>query len=401
MLVGMGTSWAEKTASGRWQARFRDDDGKRHGAGSFDTKRQAQNAAAVALANHDPSSNPRFADVADEWLATRHGVAKSTRKTNETHLNARILPYFGTTRVQDITPVMMDDFVAHLVNSGYSPNSVGHTMATVKMVMERALRSGHIRFNPARGVKLPSPGRSPDRYITREQYNAIMEALPAHTYSRPFTDILVGTGLRVGELRALHWENVDFGNELIHVTMAFNDSTKQIKDVKNHADRSVPIAPPVRSALLQMKHVGNFPGVPAFGVEYLIKPMPTTGPVFVTRRGTLGSIDVIRREWAAACRVARVDGRSVGPVRLQDLRHTAASWMAQDGISLERVQLFLGHESIKTTQRYARFGAQDWSEAKAILTYRGESVRDFYYDQQDRIARGELSRDSDGNGDDD
>ncbi|WP_027018995.1 tyrosine-type recombinase/integrase [Corynebacterium sputi] len=374
----MATSWAEQTASGKWQARYRTDDGKRHGAGSWATKKQAQDAAAVALAGHDPSDNPAFRDVAADWMKTRGRVAASTRKSNETHLNARLNPRLGDKPVKSITAETMEDFVTDLIEDGYSPNSIGHTMATAKMIFDRAIRRGLISINPAKGIPLPSPGRSPDRYITRDQFNAITRSLPHTGYSRRVAEILVSTGLRLGELRALHWEDVDFSNDLIQVTRAYNESTRQIKDVKNHQNRSVPISPMARTALHEARHEGNYPGTPAVGVEYIDKPLPVSGLIFTSQGNRPFSADVVRREWSASCRLATVNGQPVGSVRLQDLRHTAASWMMQDGISLETVKQFLGHEAIRTTERYARFGAMDWTEAKKILTTREPGLRDAY-----------------------
>lgn len=392
----MASSWAEKTASGTWQARYRTPDGRRRGAGTHPTKRQAERAAAIALHEHNPADNPPISEVAADWLSTREGKrSTSTLKSNRTHLNARILPYWGDKLVQSVKPGDVEDFVSHLVRNNYSPTSVTHTLATLKMIFGRAMKNGYISSNPAIGAELPSPGRSPDRYITRDEYAAISRALPRDSITRAFADVLVGTGMRVGELLGLHWENVDFDNELVQVVMAFNNTTREMKTVKNHLNRGVPISPPVRSAFIEMRARGTYPGELAHGVTYLDRPLPRTGPVFVSKLLGPASVDVIRREWSAACRVAIVDGVPVGHVRLGDLRHTAASWMLQAGISLEQVQVFLGHQSIRTTERYARFGKQDWTEAKRILTYRDESIRDFYYDQQDRINRGELTRDSD------
>lgn len=73
----------------------------------------------------------------------------------------------------------------------------------------------------------------------------------------------------------------------------------------------------------------------------------------------------------AAARVATVgEGsrrRAVGHVRPHDLRHTYASWLVQDGVPIQAVRDLLGHQSLITTQRYAKLGDTQWDAVRSVL----------------------------------
>ncbi|QYN33338.1 tyrosine-type recombinase/integrase [Pseudonocardia sp. DSM 110487] len=60
----------------------------------------------------------------------------------------------------------------------------------------------------------------------------------------------------------------------------------------------------------------------------------------------------------------------IGPLTIHDLRHTYASWLIQDGVSIEQLSGLLGHAQISTTQRYSHLGQTQWSKVRAALDAR-------------------------------
>lgn len=138
------------------------------------------------------------------------------------------------------------------------------------------------------------------------------------------------SGLRMGELRALRWKDVDLGGELITVSRAFSWDVETT--TKTRKVRIVPLARQAKEVLSELRGRDRFAGREDF--------------VFCRPDG--GAIDssAIRNRFVAAQDAAGVRRR-----RFHDLRHTFGSLMIRR-FDLRAVQSMMGHANITTTQRY-------------------------------------------------
>ena len=87
-----------------------------------------------------------------------------------------------------------------------------------------------------------------------------------------------------------------------------------------------------------------------------------TGYVFPSS-GKRGHVVEVKSYWQRICKAAGVEG-----VRFHDLRHTSASWLVARGVGLQVVGRLLGHQSVKTTERYAHLDLRHLREALATST---------------------------------
>lgn len=199
-------------------------------AGSFATKREALarkawvagELAAMRVPDvrllETPSPAETLRAVAERWRASRVDVADGTAATHRVNLN-RLLPRLGDRAVDEVVPSHVAALVAELAAEGLARESIRKTLATLAMVFDYAGRSGEA--NPARDrltVKLPRETKMEPTPPTAEHVLAVHGLLPAR-YRLPLL-VLDATGMRVGELEALTWGDVDEARRRWRVSQA-------------------------------------------------------------------------------------------------------------------------------------------------------------------------------------
>ena len=201
---------------------------KAHSKKGFATKSEAQQYEAMMknkLANPSyvpPTASQRRLTVRDylaEWVE-RHGNANlrpSTKASYQSHIRNHINPYIGDVYLGQLTPGMLDDMFAKLMDKGLSPSSVKYAHRIIGVALEHARKYHYIESNPARDVitKFGKQGKTPDPYTVEE-----MRQLFAHTAGTDWEMLVVLGGLyglRLSEILGLRWRNVDLENKTFGV----------------------------------------------------------------------------------------------------------------------------------------------------------------------------------------
>lgn len=155
-----------------------------------------------------------------------------------------------------------------------------------------------------------------DRYLSRNDAERLIEAAAAHLKAPIRFSLL--TGVRLANCMGLDWSQVDMNGRIL---------TFRVKSPNpGGKPHTIPMSGPL---LVLLANQGP----------------KEHGPVFTFKGRPLANWN---RAWKTAKRNAGIED-----FRWHDLRHTAASWMVNDGVPLDVVQDILGHEDISTTRRYA------------------------------------------------
>ena len=274
-----------------------------------------------------------FSDAAAEWL--RYVEVDRQRKPSTVEgykviVRSQLLPTFGEMPVESITTAMIEGWLASLDGAASS-----RTKALVLLhgILKRAKKVWGLQSNPAAEVEKPPLRRSGEIQVySPEEIWALVRAATSEQDAAIYLTAAF-TGLRLGELLALSWRDVDFTGSVIRVRASY--AAGALTTPKSGKVRSIPMAPDVASALAQLGQREHWTGD-----EDLVFAGPT---------GTYLDGSGLRKRYKAALAAA-----GLRPLRFHDLRHTFGTRMIAKA-DIRRVQEWMGHADIQTTMRYLHY----------------------------------------------
>jgi len=242
------------------------------------------------------------------------------------------VPYFGRLNIMDIRGKHITDFWLTLEKA---PKTVFNIMAALKRLFNDARRDQVVQFTPnfpeeLKASELPEPNW---RWATEEVQEQIFQYLkPNDLY---FILFQACHGTRTGETRALQHQDIDIRNDTVTIRRAFSE--RELKEhTKTKKNRTIPLDPVWKEI-------------------YLSRPRTIDRQRFVfTRNGKPYATKWMWRRWCEACEKAQVPGLTL----YSGTRHSLASQAANRGCSIFLIAKFLGHNDIKTTQRYAHLDTE-------------------------------------------
>jgi integrase len=237
-------------------------------------------------------------------------------------IRLHVLPALRSRKVASIAYADIDRL--HRKLSATAPYQANRLAALLSKMFALAIRWEMRPDNPCKGVERNQEEKR-SRYLSPDELRRLIEALAVHP-SKPVANavrLLLLTGARRGEVLGAEWSQFDL-TEAIWV--------KPSSHTKQKREHRVPLSAPARQLLAEMK-------AEAGDSRYL----------FPARSGSdVGHLTEIKKSWSALCKAAGISG-----VRIHDLRHSYASFLASAGLSLPIIGALLGHSQPSTTARYA------------------------------------------------
>jgi len=285
-----------------------------------------------------------LATVGDDYLAhleADRASKPSTLRDYRSILSHHIVPAFGELAPEALTSEMVDRWQRGLTApDGETPLSARtrtKVLTLLSGIMGYAVERHGLPGNPVESVRKPRsrPAAGIDVLSVEEVHALVRHAADEQDAAVFLTAAL--SGLRMGELIALRWRDVDFDGSSIRVSASFTGG--ELSTPKSHRGRVVPMAPDVARALARLSQRDERTGEDDL--------------VFAGAAGSFMDGSALRRRfWAALGRAG------LRRLRFHDLRHTFGTRCAAAGIDLWRIQHWLGHADGKTTQVYAHWSPQ-------------------------------------------
>lgn len=237
---------------------------------------------------------------------------------------------------QEVTTEYLQAFMDKLVKENYTPKSISRKTNSTKTFFKFLKSQGYTKEDAAAGLLHPKFENKPPRILTKLEYRALRDAARADTRMLAVIELLLQTGVRIGELAKLRVEDVELTNLTVHVP-PFEDTR----------ERTIPLNKPAADAVS----------------KYLeVRPKSQNHALFITKTGRPLLIRNIR---AAIDRYFKIAG--IKEAKVNDLRHTWVAHQLQSGVSLLTVSKLAGHKRLSTTERYLQFIQGQNGEGKVKL----------------------------------
>lgn len=339
---------SRRNPTGLWQATVRTPTGRRTKTDQYKSvvKKWAEDQEARMRRGEwaDPRDGQMTLDAWwRQWCSARD-VELATERREESHWRVHIEPRWGKVRLAQIQAWDVEAWAAQLAKDGVGATTRSQVLRLLRTLLAEAARHRMIPVDPTGGVKIPTPPKHVDRFLTQQEYRRLEACFDDPTLVR----LLTFAGLRWGEAAGLHAHRVDVARAELNVveTLRRDGSIKPVPKSKA-GRRYVPLTPLV--------------------LELLEPRLPESGLVFRSPSG--GPLDYTnwrRREWVPALEKAGLADPQPTP---HDLRHTFGSWLAERGVPPVEIMALMGHSSLRATERYLHSGDGRMQRARAALTW--------------------------------
>ena len=286
--------------------------------------------------------NETTADYMWRWLehAKQHRIREYTASTYEGVLRLHIVPALGDVKVQELRAQHVQSFLDSLSARGLATGTVTRIYSVLRRALEQAYKWGLVVRNVADQIEPPRGKAAKMQALTPDEAARLLAEIKGDRLEAYYT-VALTLGLRRGEALGLRWEDLDFLGARLRISRSLQRVNGQLKvqEVKTAAGyRSIKLPALLLEALMQ-HHSRQVEEREAKGAAW-----QDSGFIFCTNIGTPIEPRNIRRHF-----LLRLEKAGLPPVRVHDMRHTAASLMYAQGIPLEVISEILGHADKRTT----------------------------------------------------
>ena len=255
----------------------------------------------------------------------------------------------GKRKVSDLKTINYQKFFNEL-KKNKSMSTISKLKQMVSTSLNHGVSIGFVKFNYCRGVKLgQDTTETKINALSLKDQVKVFKHLKNHKYELPIK-FSFGTGMRIGELLALKWNDLDKKNHLVSIsrnikkTYVFDDNeNKELKRLiqtpkTKSSIRTIPY-PEELDILLNKWEKEQKEIRLAMGKEYIYEDY-----IFADKNGKPINEKVLPRAFKKILKDLKID-----EIKYHDIRHTYATRLFEKGIAAKTVQVLLGHSDISTT----------------------------------------------------
>lgn len=224
--------------------------------------------------------------------------------------------------IHEVTGEDIQAFISSLQKKGYTPKSLSRKLNSTRTFYRFLKISEIVTDDPSLLVKHPKYELNPPRVLTPLEYRALRDTASSDARIYAIIEVLLQTGIRIGELANLRVEDV-------------GDNSLRIRAYEGHEAREVPLNKRSKEAIKRYLET---------------RPSTQDDHLFVTKTGKPFLVRNIRDAVERNFRKAGIEN-----AKINDLRHTFVSHHLRQGVSIIFLSKILGHKRLSSTERYLQY----------------------------------------------
>ncbi|MCL2574887.1 MAG: site-specific integrase [Defluviitaleaceae bacterium] len=285
------------------------------------------------------SSDYTVAEWVDFWLENYKAIElkSSTYDKYEMSFNKHARDKIGHIKLTKLRPEMIQSIYNDMYKANFSTSTIKGVHIVLSQSFKQAIKNEILYRNPCDALVVPKVKPKVNRAMTVEEQEIFLRNIPESTFGNMFVFAL-NTGMRIGEISALVWSDIDFNSGFISVdktsTRVRNrdeGATTKTKIIisepkTSKGTRQVPINNAVRNILLEQKKKGGI-------------------FVFSSRSNAITASREVLKAFKRALDKAELSNE----INVHSLRHTFATRLLEKGANIKVVSEILGHASVQIT----------------------------------------------------
>ncbi len=340
-----------KRKDGRWEARYikgHDEYGKAvygyiYRKSYAEAKLEKQRRSALVEMSIE-SKTKSFSALSELWLSSVKCYIKESTYAKYARICEKYLcPHIGAIQVAKFTTQHVNGLSEYLLTAGklrgqkgLSPKTVTDILSVLKLILKFGLERHYIQ-NLYISFKIPKPMQQDIKILThQEQYVLEQRLINSDDLIRLGILISLYTGLRLGELCALRWGDIDFPNGTLYVQR----SISRIQNLNPKANRKTKIIIDTPKTQCSNRCIP----LPVFLQQYLQKFQALQNAYVIT-----GTQDFIEPRYYFIKYKKVLNECGLGHFNFHALRHTFATRCVENGFDIKTLAEILGHSDVKTT----------------------------------------------------
>lgn len=302
------------------------------------------------ISKNNSEDTIEFVTFLEKWLRIiKYNIEETSYGGYQSLIKSKISEYFTPLdiSIKDLTAMQIQDFYNYLLDNGISGTTVHRYHAIIRKSLNYAVKMDMIISNPALKVDLPKKNKFIPSFYSANEFEQLLNSVADTVFELPIL-LAVFYGLRRGEVLGLKLDAVDFDNKTLSIRHTVTESTIDNKRKVIFKDtpktkssyRTFPLVEVVETAILKSRNLQS---------DY----KKLCGTSYCTKyknylcKNEFG--EIIKPGYLSKKYKKILAANNLRIIRFHDLRHTCASLLFAEDVSLKDIQEWLGHSTLSTT----------------------------------------------------